>query len=180
MKNYLLLLLIFMISTQTFAEKKPKVDPKDVKIDSLSKVSAALSGKADSLIILSDTLAKQLDSTAAELGKYYVLYETIKERVMKGDFDPTKFGQVIDSMTAGRDSKLAGLAASSVSLADTINTLKQENLKLKTSLDALNNIELAKNRLVSELKQLKELLDAKILTQAEFDAKKTLVLQRWQ
>jgi predicted Zn-dependent peptidase len=36
-----------------------------------------------------------------------------------------------------------------------------------------------KAKLVAELKQLKELLDAKIITQAEFDEKKTVLMAKW-
>lgn len=36
-----------------------------------------------------------------------------------------------------------------------------------------------KDKLVTELKQLKELLDAKIISQEEFDAKKAIVMERW-
>jgi hypothetical protein len=40
--------------------------------------------------------------------------------------------------------------------------------------------EAAKNRMANELRLLKELLDAGILTKEEFDARKATVLQKWK
>ena len=37
-----------------------------------------------------------------------------------------------------------------------------------------------KAKLMTELKDLKSLLDAKIITQAEFDTKKKLIMDKWQ
>ncbi len=172
MKNYFLLLLL-LIATQTFAQKKGKVDPKAVQIDSLTKASTAFSAQADSLLIVSDSLSK-------ERTIYYGLYTTIKEKVLKRDFDPAKLSFIIDSLARGRDSTYQVLNVSSSALMDSLNVLKIENAEMKTMINSMTEVEAAKNRLVNELRLLKELLDSKILTQAEFDSRKATVLAKWQ
>ncbi len=149
------------------------MDQKQLAIDSLTKASALYSSQADSLLILSDSLSK-------DRVKYYALYTAIKEKVLKRDFDPTKLPQIIDSLAAGRESAIAGITASSVAVKDTLAALKKENAQMKQLISGMTEAEAAKNKLVNELKLLKELLDSKILIQAEFDKQKAVILQKWQ
>ena len=167
MKTYIL--VIFLLAAfQGYSQKKKKPDPKDITIDSLSKVNSSLS--------------VQLDSISKDQKLYYGLYTTIKEKVILHDFDPAKMPQIIDSLKAGRDATFAGLTAASESLRDTLAKLNQENKNLKAKLDSLAGGGGGgdKSALIAELKQLKELLDAKILTQAEYDAKKKIVMDKWK
>src|SRR5688572_16167937 len=165
MKTCMLVILMFA-AFQGFGQKKKKPDPKDIKIDSLTKVSS--------------TMAVQLDSVTKDQKLYYGLYTTIKEKVILRDFDPAQMPQIIDSLRAGRDATFAGLTAASVSLRDTLAILGQENKHLRAQLDSLNAAGSVskedKTELIAELKQLKELLDSKILTQAEYDSKKKVVM----
>jgi hypothetical protein len=166
MKTFML--VIFLLAAfQSFSQKKKKPDPKDITIDSLSKVNT--------------NLTVQLDSVSKDQKLYYGLYTTIKEKVILQDFDPAKMPQIIDSLRAGRDATFAGLTAASVSLRDSLALLNQENKNLKAKLDSLTvGVGGDKSKLITELKQLKELLDAKIITQAEYDAKKKKVMDQWQ
>jgi hypothetical protein len=168
MKTYILLILL-LASFQGFSQKKKKPDPKDIKIDSLAKVNNSLTVK--------------LDSVSKDRKLYYGLYTTIKDKVILRDFDPSKMPQIIDSLRAGRDATLAGLTAASKSLKDTLTILNDENKALKMKLDSIS-VSAAKvadkAKLIEELKQLKELLDAKIITQAEYDTKKKTVMDKWQ
>jgi hypothetical protein len=166
MKTYILVILM-LAAFQGFSQKKKKPDPKDITIDSLSKVNS--------------TLSVQLDSVSKDQKLYYGLYTTIKEKVILQDFDPAKMPQIIDSLRAGRDATFAGLTAASESLRDSLALLNQENKDLKAKLDSLTvGVGGDKSKLITELKQLKELLDAKIITQAEYDAKKKKVMDQWQ
>ena len=168
MKTCMLVILMFA-SFQGFSQKKKKPDPKDIKIDSLTKVNGSMS--------------VQLDSISKDQKLYYGLYTTIKEKVILQDFDPAKMPQIIDSLRAGRDATFAGLTAASVSLRDTLAILDQQNKHLRAQLDSLTVASAAggdKTQLIAELKQLKELLDAKIITQAEYDGKKKKVMDQWQ
>ena len=167
MKTYILVILL-LAAFQGFSQKKKKPDPKDITIDSLSKVNS--------------TLSVQLDSISKDQKLYYGLYTTIKEKVILHDFDPAKMPQIIDSLKAGRDATFAGLTAASESLRDTLAILNQENKNLRAKLDSLTVGPggADKSALIAELKQLKELLDAKILTQAEYDAKKKIVMDKWK
>jgi len=166
MKTFML--VIFLLAAfQGFSQKKKKPDPKDITIDSLSKVNS--------------TLSVQLDSISKDQKLYYGLYTTIKEKVILQDFDPAKMPQIIDSLKAGRDATFAGLTAASASLRDSLALLNQENKNLKAKLDSLAvGSGGDKSKLITELKQLKELLDAKIITQAEYDSKKKKVMDQWQ
>lgn len=165
MKTYILVILLFA-TFQGFGQKSKKQDPKDLKIDSLSKANSALS--------------VQLDSVSKDQKLYYGLYTTIKEKVILQDFDPAQMPQIIDSLRAGRDATFAGLTAASESLRDSLAMLNKENSNLKAKLDSLTVSEGDKTELIAELKQLKELLDTKIITQAEYDAKKKVVMDKWQ
>ena len=168
MKTYVLVILLFA-TLQGFAQKKKKPDPKDIKIDSLTKVNGSMS--------------VQLDSIYKDQKLYYGLYTTIKEKVILRDFDPAQMPQIIDSLRSGRDATFASLTAASESLRDTLAILNQQNKHLKAQLDSLTVASAAggdKTQLIAELKQLKELLDAKILTQPEYDAKKKVVMDKWK
>lgn len=162
MKSALLLLLTLVAISQAFSQKKGKVDPKDEKIDSLTKVTISLS--------------TQLDSISKDREVYYGLYTVIKEKVIKYNFDPSKGEFLIDSLKTTRDSTMLGLTKS----AESFSALKVENAKLKATVDSLNAVNQDNTKLVTELKQLKELLDAKIITQADFDAKKTIIMEQWK
>lgn len=138
MKNYIILFLALFLASPAFSEKKDKTDPKDLKIDSLTKANKVLTLKVDSLVKLSDSLTVRLDSA----------YKS-------------------NTITT-------------TSLNDTLSTLKKENVENTATLNSMTEKESANNRLVYELKQLKELLDSKILTQSEFDIRKAKILQKWE
>jgi len=165
MKTYILIILL-LATFQGFSQKKKKADPKDIKIDSLTKANG--------------TLSVQLDSISKDRKLYYGLYTTIKEKVLLSDFDPAKLPQIIDSLKAGKDATISGLTTASTSLKDSLSLLSKENSELKAKLASQPVGGEDKTKLIGELKQLKELLDTKILTQAEYDAKKKLVMDKWQ
>jgi Short C-terminal domain len=162
MKTYLLIILL-LASFHGFSQKKgksaPAPDPKDLKIDSLTKIN----GK----------ITLQLDSVTKSSTLYLGVYTAVKEKVLLHDFDPAKTSQIIDSLKISKDATIKGLSGASASLSDSLTLLSKENSELKAK---LNN----KDALTAELKQLKDLLDSKIITQAEYDDKKKLVMDRWQ
>ena len=73
MKNIIVILLLLAVF-QCFGQKKKKVDPKDVLIDSLTKTNSQL--------------LVQVDSISKDQQVYYGLYTTLKEKVLLQDFDP--------------------------------------------------------------------------------------------
>jgi Short C-terminal domain len=76
----------------------------------------------------------------------------------------------------------------SVPLKDSLSVLSKKNNLLQTQLDSMTVVAnqkkvpdpIDKTKLMTELKDLKALLDAKIITQAEFDTKKKLIMEKWQ
>lgn len=160
MKKIMIILVMLVAVTQVFSQKKGKVDPEKVAIDSLTKVNKALS--------------MQLDSVSKDRDLYYGLYTVVKEKVIKYNFDPSKAVFLIDSLKQGRESILYDL---NQKMHDTLAELNFENRKLMAE---LYRGESDRCRLVEELQQLKELLDAKIITQQEFDAKKAIVMEKWK
>ena len=171
--------IILLSSFQAFSQKKGKVDPKDVTIDSLTSVTTLLTTQLDSTTKSAASLSMDLDSVSKDLTRFKEMYTIIKEQVVLRDFDPAEMGTIIDSLKAGRDATFSGLSASSKSMADSVALLTKENVALKEMMTILQEEEGNKEKLVAELKQLKELLDANIITQAEFDEKKTLLMAKW-
>ena len=166
MKKVVFLFALLCIVSQTFAQKKGKVDPKDLQIDSLRTVNVFLSA--------------QLDSISKEKDVYFGLYKVLKDEVIHYDFDPAKSSFLIDSLKSSRDSASFWISSGIDSLRDSIHDLKAECELLQMQLNEVNLTQSDKALLVTELKQLKELLDLTIITQADFDAKKTLVMDKWK
>jgi cell division protein FtsB len=169
MKNFILILFV-LLAIPAFSQKKKQIEAKDAQIDTLTKANAAL--------------LAEVDSISAEHKVYYGLYTTIKEKVLMEDFDPARFPEIVDSIRSHRDSTVSVL---STSYKDSLAMLSKENQMLKTKIDtmtvalnAVNANNSDKTKLVAELKDLKALLDAKAITQAEYDEKKKLVMDKWQ
>ena len=160
MKNALLLLLMLVLVSQVFSQKKGKVDPEQAAIDSLTKVNSALMA--------------QLDSVSKDRDLYYGLYTVIKEKVIKYNFDPAKAAFLIDSLKQGRESILYDL---NLKMHDTLAELNFENKKLMSE---LYKADTDREKLACELIRLKELLDANIITPEEFNAKKAIVMEKWK
>lgn len=175
MKNFILFSLIFF-SIQAFGQKKETIEQQAATIDTLTMQNLALTSQLDSLMTLSTTLSSALDSTSAGLALYY---STIKEKVLQHDFDPAALPDIIDSLRNSRDEKITGLSTESKSLADSVAALNLEITSLNATLDAIKNADADKEKLVAELKQLKELLDSGILTQSEYDEKKAKLMEKW-
>jgi hypothetical protein len=166
MKLLIVSLAFLLVSFQVSAQKKSKSDPKDAKIDNLTMVN--------------DSLTIQLDSVSKELVKYLGLYDAIKEKVLHYNFDPTRSAYLIDSLKTSRDSISAMFATNPKTMvpSDSILNLLKENSIMKIKIDSMNTVlvvsmavpseELEKAKAITNLKQLKELLDAKIITDAEF------------
>ena len=177
MKTLITILFVFLASLPAFSQKKSKADPRDAQIDSLTQMSKSL--------------ALQLDSVNGELIKYNSVYTTIKEKVFHYNFDPTKLSFLIDSLRAFNDSTSVLLSSvpKSTASADSVNLLIKENTMLKATIDSMNvawknNMEalsaeeIERAKAIDHLKRLKELLDAGIITEAEFIAKKMKYLDK--
>jgi hypothetical protein len=168
MKKVIVILLLFA-SVQGFGQRKKKPDPKDQQIDTLTKANSALSVQLDSVSKVSNGL-----------------YATIKEKVTLKDFDLNRLPQIIDSIHASEDS---ATLLQSAPLKDSLSTMGKRNNSLQAQLDSMtvavaNHKKVPehadKAKLMAELKDLKGLLDAKIINQAEFDTKKKLIMDKWQ
>lgn len=166
------LFFIMLMAAQLVAQKKGKVD-KQAQIDSLVQVSARFSVRSDSLFLV-------LDSVSKERTEYYGVYTAIKDKVLKRDFEPARLPFIIDSLATVRQSTLTQFTDASKVMQDSVAVLKTENAHFKSLLNGINEQEAARNRLVSELKVLKDLLDAQILTAEEFEERKKAVLARWK
>ena len=161
----LLSLLLLLAVCQAMSQKR-KADPRDAQIDTLTKANALLS--------------KQIDSISKERALYYGIYTFLKEKVILGDFDPARFDKIVDSIRTSRDSTNASLLAPATLLRDSLARVTSENKQLKQQLDSSSHVVADKSKLVAELKDLKSLLDAKVITQVEFEEKKKLVMNKWQ
>jgi len=159
MKNLIVLLIMLLVSLQVSSQilgKKSKVDPKDAKID---------------------TLTRTLDSVSKELVIYHGVYDTLVKKVVHYKFSPAKTTFLIDSLQMRpKDSTFIKLAAVR---ADSISVLKKENKDLKAVIATagsdvekaklfMTQEEIDKAKIVATLKQYKDLMDAKVITEAEY------------
>ena len=153
--SFIILLVSTQVSSQVFGQKKSKVDPKDQQITALTK---------------------QLDSVKVELAKYVGVYDTLKKKIVHYNFDPARTTILIDSLMTRRDSTSKVVIAS---CDDTVAKLNKKYNTLKTFVDsaysaaernkaAMIESEIDKANTISILKQLRELVVAKILTEEEF------------
>jgi hypothetical protein len=165
MKIFLSMLLL-LACMQGSAQRKNKTDPRDAQIDTLNKTNKMLT--------------MQVDSLSKDRALYYGLYEVIKEKVLLTDFNPARFDMIVDSVRSSRDSATILAGAPVAALRDSLSTMTSQNMQLKEKVDSLSLITADKSKLMNELKDLKSLLDAKIITQVEYDEKKRLVMSKWQ
>jgi hypothetical protein len=177
MKN-LIVLLLLLATVQGFSQKKGKVDPKDLQIDSLTKTTVMLTTQLDSATQSGKMMAMKLDSVAKERDLYFGVYKTVSEKVVNYKFDPARTNVLIDSLKTQRDTSLAELTATSSVLSDSIKVLKAENTKLQTTISNMTTAEVDKEKAINDLRQLKGLLDEKIITQEEYNTKKTKLLEK--
>jgi len=176
MKILILSLGLLLASTYVTGQRKSKVDPKDAQIDSLMKNNK--------------TLILQLDSVSKELVKYVGVYDAIKEKILHYKFDPTRSAYLIDSLKASRDStSLLAVVPKSTTASDSLYLVLKESTLLKNRIDsimvawgkeksAMTAEEIEKAKAVGNLKQLKELLDSKIISDAEYVALKKKYLEK--
>ena len=167
MKKLFFLLVVVVFTTQAFGQRKGKVDPKDLKIDSLTQTNT--------------TLTLKLDSVSKDYATYLGVYILIKDSVVKYKFDPSKTSVIIDSLKTSRNSAFAQVNAVTGSLKDSVSMLLSDKAKLQAMIDSLSvKKEVDITKMATDLKILKELLDSKTLTQEEFDKQKSVIMQKYQ
>jgi hypothetical protein len=168
MKTKLSMLFVLLIVVTTFTQAQSK---KDIEADLIRCTTSK-----DSIQNLLTGLSAKYDSINKAYIAYDTMYNAIKEKVVLHDFDPANMSKLIDSLRIGRDDAFSGITTT---LNDSISMLEQENTKLIATIDSMATTgNEDKTQLITDLKQLKELLDAQILTQEEFDAKKSVLLEK--
>jgi hypothetical protein len=166
MKNLVLVILLIAFGGQAFCQKKGKVDPKDLTIDSLKTVNT--------------TMNLQLDSISKQKEVYLGMYKVIRDEIIKHEFDPANTKALLDSLRATIEADNSLLTSASASLSDSLKIVKEENMKLKAELESLSSFTVDKTPLEKELLQLKGLLDSKIISEEEFEEKKKIILNKWK
>jgi len=174
MKAKLSVLFVLFIASVTFTHAQSK---KDIE-QNLSRCNAA----KDSIQNLLTGLSASYDSISTAFIAYDTMYNAIKEKVLLYDFDPANMSELIDSLSIEKSSEFTTILNDSLSrlqqVSDSLSLLQQENAELKEAIASMGGDDGDKTKLVEELKQLKELLDAQIITQEEFDAKKVVILEK--
>jgi hypothetical protein len=180
--------MILLVSVQANGQifgKKNKEDPKDARIDSLTTLNQALALQLDSVSrelekyavksdttvksAIADTAAVMPDATTTAAGAAMVLPSAA--------LASTTPSQNTDLATSAMNAPPPALQ--STALNDSITVLLQENTLLKATVDSLKKAwndnmdimlseEIARSNTVNYLKQLRELVDAKVITEAEF------------
>lgn len=180
--RYALLLISFALCAPlAFGQKKKsKNEAAQLRIDSLTAVNAMLTAQLDSVSRMFGTKTLEMDSVSRMLQEHQVMYDAIKEKVMRADFAPLRTSELIDSLKTARDKSMTGLTTEAQAQADTVVMLRQENAELKSSLSAWETRGLTNEQAAEDLELLKSLLDQKILTQEEFDMRKRRILSKWK
>lgn len=161
MKISIFVIAIFLGTLQTFGQ----TDAKDAKIDTLTMQNKSLSLK--------------LDSVSGELARYTGIYSVLYEKVFHYRFMPEQISFLIDSLRSSRDSVSVPMGGAKSMASDSVLMLLKENKVLMAKIDSVKlawekeksfipSEEIAKAKVFKDLKQLKELLDAKIISDAEF------------
>lgn len=188
MKTLTVILMILLVSVQVNAQifgKKNKVDPKDAQIDSLTTLTQTLTLQLDSVsqelgkyAVKSDTTLKAAaadstalipDNTGAVPGAAMVL----PSAALASTTPSQNTALAASSMNA------PAASLQSTALNDSIAVLLQENELLKATVDSLKKAwddnmkimlseEISRSNTVNYLKQLRELVDSKVITEAEF------------
>jgi len=168
----LLLLSVLFFLPLAHGQKKGKIDPKDVTIDSLMQVNQGL----ESLI---DSIASETVRLGQEASKYQELYKVIRDKLVKREFKPAELGVLLDGYMADQADKYKQVQQAANEYKTRVEILETDNVRLQQALESAQSAVNDKDQIITELKQLKELLDAKIITQAEYDAKKVKLLEKW-
>ena len=175
MKTRLSWLFVIMIVTVTSTQGQSKKDMENdyakciISKDSVQNLYAKLSATHESL-------SKTYDSINKSYLAYDSMYRVIKARVILHEFDPVNTAKLLDSLRASRDLSMSGMTNI---YNDSISVLSKENTRLQATVDSLSAANKSNDvDVVTQLKQLKELMDAQIITQAEFDAKKAVLLEK--
>ena len=164
MKKVYLLLMAVLLILQANGQKMNKEEMM-LKIDSLNKANQNLSA--------------QLDSVSNEKELYFGMYEVVKEKVIKNDFNPAEMDDIIDSMKININSNTSSLVQSNTILKDSLSVLNTNFNQLKLELNGLKNTtdtkdsiqslqEVIRAKTIGNLKQLKDLLDSGIINDEEF------------
>jgi hypothetical protein len=135
--------------------------------------------KIDSLNKANQNLSAQLDSVSNEKELYFGMYEVVKEKVIKNDFNPAEMDDIIDSLKININSNTSSLVQSNTILKDSLSVLNTNFNQLKLELNGLKNTtdtkdsiqsleEVIRAKAIGNLKQLKDLLDSGIINDEEF------------
>jgi len=181
MKHVILLVLVMLLGVQAFGQKKKSKDElAAMQLDSLTQANSKLMARSDSMDRAYTSQTVQLDSVRKELVGHELMYTAVKEKVMKADFDPARTGVLIDSLKTNRDKSVSGLTKETKELGDTLSVLRETNTRLKATLADWEGRAANNEQVVRDLEQLKSLYDQKVLTQAEFDQRRTKLLAKWR
>ena len=170
MKKKLSVLIVLLITVVTFTHAQSK---KEVEADLIKCTTAK-----DSIQNLLSGLSASYDSINKVCTAYDTMYNAIKEKVFLDDFDPADMSELIDSLQTESFSGTTVLNDSITVLNDSIIVLQVENTELEAKIESMAAGTDSETEIVDSLKQLKDLLDANILTQEEFDAKKAVLIEK--
>ena len=183
MKNVILVLSTFLL----FICGLNAQSKKDLEV----KVSA-LQSQLDSLTMANAKLSQDQRSAQRELDRYETMYLTAREKLGVQDFAPEDIGILLDSVQLEHEKTLSEIEENIFDLRASVNQLEEANELLEShaaddeaEIERLNerierlskpNPAVITDEQVDALKKLKDLMDSGILTQEEFDSRKSRIL----
>ena len=95
----LLLLAILFVLPLAHGQKRGKVDPKDVTIDSLVQVNEGLQA-------LLDSIATETVRLGQEVSRYQEVYKIVRDKLVKREFKPSELWVLLDVYMSDEAEKL--------------------------------------------------------------------------
>lgn len=197
MKALVTLLMVLLVSgqvdAQVFGKKKSKdADPRDAQIDSLTNLTKTLTLQVDSLSLALGKEAPVPDSLMVPADTTAVLAVAATPATTPGSvaaMPVVSAGNTPPTQTGGTASVPLFVEPKGSEGPDSLAILKLQNKMLRAQIDSVNTDwgkkvevftagEVIKATAVNDLKKLKELLDAQIITVAEFTALKKKYLEK--
>jgi uncharacterized protein len=174
MKTKTLLLFVFLFAAGISAMAQSKKDIEN-SLNSCTKAKDSIQKAYTRLIAIHDSINKVYQLKNITFLAYDSMYRVIKTKVLLKDFNPKRMPVLLDSLKAARNLEFSTQA---ITYQDSLSVLKRENTRFKALNDILTVEASDKTKVVNDLKQLKDLLESKIITQEEFDAKKAKLIEK--
>lgn len=133
----------------------------------------------DSLLLVVESNQKEIKSLKQDVDDLNIMYNSVRDHVLKYNFNPKDFDIIMDSLIENKDEVMTISNEEKDSLINATETLTSQRDSANAKVDYFVNLrqaQLISDEDIIELKKLKNLLDEDILKQDEFDRRRRIIL----